>query len=105
MEQQENQTVNSNLSFEEQFKKLPVGNLIKIPVSHIHPTDPNDGRKSMTDGPIKVYQEKNTNKLFIYDGNHRFYDKEMELIMKLGYENRDNEPIEVEKVINDKPWG
>ena len=91
--------------YQKQFKELPIGELIKLPSSKIHPTDVDDGKSIMTDGPIEVYQEDKTGKLFIYDGNHRFFEKEAELISRLGYKNKDNELIEVKKVINDKPWG
>lgn len=102
MENKENQPAPNYL---EEFDKAPLGSLVKLPISKIYPTDNNDGHLVMTDGPIEVYKEDGTNKLFVYDGNHRFFEKEAELIIKYGFQNRDREPIEVKKVKNDKPWG
>lgn len=90
-------------SIEEKFKNLPVGSNIQIPLSKINPTDVDDGKESMTDELIQVYQEKGSNRLFIYDGNHRFFQKEKDLYREFGKDAADK-LIEVKKVINDKPW-
>ena len=83
---------------------MPIGGLIKLPISMVHPTDVDDGKVSMTNEPIEIYQENKSRKIYTYDGNHRYFDKERDLIKRLGFDHIDEELVEFKKVKNDKPW-
>ena len=91
------------LTLDEQFDQLPIGGLIKLPISMVHPTDVDSGF-STTDGPSEIYREDSSGKIFIYDGNKRYFLNEKKLSKEFGFENIDKYPVEFKKVKNDKPW-
>lgn len=94
-------------TIEDKFRELPIGELIKIPISKIVRSDVDDGRKSYETGPIEVYMETKTWRPCILNGNHRLAE-EVDRLSKekggYGNVNFDEETMEVKKVKKDVPW-
>ena len=93
-------------TIDQKFDQLPIDGVIELPFSKINPSDVDDGKCSYTTGPIEVYRDPKFGKIYILDGNHRYFQKELDLIMEKGYENvdRDKETITTRKVVKDVPW-
>jgi len=73
------------------FSTLPIGKIIGIPISYLTPTQPDDERHAVPQGPIEAcYDSK---KILIIHGNHRYYD----LKRRKPY---GNPKIQVRKIIN-----
>jgi len=52
-------------------KIMPDPENIELNLSDIHPSQPDDGNYSSSDGPVSVFFDRG--KLIIKDGNHRYY--------------------------------
>jgi len=69
------------------FKELPFGWHMKLPMDLLTPIIADDYKKPETEGPIQVFQKDN--KIYIDDGNHRYYDQKRELFFKNDYKQPD----------------
>lgn len=56
----------------DQFRGLNVGDIMRVPLSVVRPTQPDDGRMSKTVGPLEAFYDKGL--VFVQDGNHRYHD-------------------------------
>jgi hypothetical protein len=63
---------NESPSFFEKFLTLPMGVIMAIPRSLLHPTQPDDGNRSRSSGPIEGYVHNG--QIQIQNGNHRFWN-------------------------------
>ncbi len=59
------------LPFIQQFKELPYGETMFIPLEYIKPSQRDDGRHGSNRNPISVYLHNR--QFIILDGNHRYY--------------------------------
>ncbi len=92
-------------NYNEQFDKLPMGGYIKLPLSMVNSITIDDWKSPHTDGLMEVFKNK-SGKIYIDDGNHRYF----ELIRKLRKENNYQEPdlskvmVKVRKVYPINSW-
>jgi len=56
----------------QEFIRLPFGVIVPIPVSLLNPTQPDDGRRSRSDGPIEGFAHNF--RIYVLNGNHRLTD-------------------------------
>lgn len=54
------------------FKKLEIGNTMKVPISLLNPSQPDDGKHSRRISPIEVCLH--SDRLIIITGNHRYWE-------------------------------
>ena len=95
MEKKEYQ-LNPNIS--EQFDKLPFNSHIELPMSMLTPITIDDYKEAKTIGPLNVFRKNN--KIYIDDGNHRFFKKVRELLAENNYKEPDlnKTTMEVKKI-------
>ena len=60
------------MSLWEIFVRLPLGVIMAIPLSLLHPTQPDDGKCTRSSGPIEGYVHDG--QIQIQNGNHRFWN-------------------------------
>jgi len=84
--------------YKKQFNELPFGGHMKLPMSMITPITVDDYKNSDTNGPVDVF--KKDDKIYLDDGNHRYFDKKRELFIQNGYKEPDLNKVmmEIKKV-------
>jgi len=73
--------------FNKAFDHLPLGQFMYLPMSMLHPITIDDYKDSHTDGPLEVFRKGE--KIFIDDGNHRYFTKQRDLIKESGSKEPD----------------
>ena len=83
------ETEEAPIDFIDLFMALPLGETMKIPANLLSPTTADDWIGSYSEGPIEVYalhrkneKGKKITKIWIADGNHRYFDQLREASFK-----------------------